>query len=87
MPYISPGLRLQLDPADELSRWPDNPGELNYVITEYLLRYLDKHEERYQTINDIIGVLECAKQEFYRRIAAPYEEMKIRSNGDVYSQG
>jgi hypothetical protein len=40
--------------------------------------------KNYKHINEIIGVLECAKQEFYRRVAAPYEDTKIQENGDVY---
>ena len=32
----------------------------------------------------LIGVLECAKLELYRRVAAPYEDDKIDENGDVY---
>ena len=30
-----------------------------------------------------MGVLECCKLEFYRRVAAPYEDIKIEENGDV----
>jgi len=30
-----------------------------------------------------MGVLECVKQEFYRRRAVPYEEEKIEENGDI----
>ena len=60
-------------------------GELNYVITRILLDYLDVNDTRYQTLNDCIGVLECAKLELYRRIAAGYEDGKIAENGDVYA--
>lgn len=38
----------------------------------------------YQMINDVMGALESAKLEFYRRIAVPYEETKRKDNGDVY---
>jgi hypothetical protein len=38
----------------------------------------------YQTINDIVGALEGAKLEFYRRVAVPYEDKKIIENGDVF---
>jgi len=31
-----------------------------------------------------MGVLECIKQEFYRRAVAPYEDKKKEENGDVY---
>jgi hypothetical protein len=64
---------------------PVNAGDLNYMITKYCDAYLRTKGRRYEHINTVIGVLECAKQEFYRRIAAPYENEKIAENGDVYS--
>jgi len=55
-------------------------GELNYVITKILK---EVYPLRYYHINKVIGVLECIKQEYYRRVAAPYEDQKIKENGDV----
>lgn len=40
----------------------------------------------YQAINDIIGALESAKMEIYRRIAAAYEDQKILENSDVFTE-
>ena len=37
----------------------------------------------YSKIAMITGVVENIKQEFYRRVAEPYENIKIRSNGDI----
>jgi hypothetical protein len=51
------------------------------------LAYMDYQKLSYQTINDIVGALEGAKLEFYRRVAVPYEESKRRINGDVYPIG
>lgn len=31
-----------------------------------------------------MGVLECVKQEYYRRVAIPYEDQAKERNGDVY---
>lgn len=59
-------------------------GMLNYEITGLIVSYLRAHGQRYQTINDVVGVLECAKLELYRRVAAPYEDQKMTENGDVY---
>jgi len=59
-------------------------GDLNYHLTMKCLEYLKVKGLKYQTINDIVGALEGAKQEFYRRVAAPYEDTKIQENGDVY---
>jgi len=60
------------------------PGDLNYMITILLVKYWKFSERNYQSINDIIGALEGAKLEFYRRIAVPYENTKLSENGDVY---
>lgn len=55
-------------------------GELNYVITRMLK---ESYPLRYFNLNRAMGVLECAKQEFYRRVVAPYEDVKIKESGDV----
>jgi hypothetical protein len=55
-------------------------GELNYVVTKILK---EVYPLRYFHINKAIGVLECIKLEYYRRVAAPYENLKIKETGDV----
>jgi len=60
-----------------------NAGDLNYLITMLCKQYAAECGECYRTYNEVIGVLECAKQEYYRRRVAPYEDTKIKSNGDV----
>lgn len=79
MPYIKRYDREGLEPLSS----PKTPGELNYVIT-LLIRDYWIRTGNYQGINDIIGALECAKMEFNRRVAVPYENDKILENGDVY---
>jgi hypothetical protein len=79
MPYIKENRRVELDNYSDI---PRNAGELNYCITKLCLRYIKCLD--YQNINDVIGALEAAKLEFYRRLAAPYEDQKIKANGDVY---
>jgi len=48
--------------------------------------YLEQHELSYQKANDIIGALEGAKLEFYRRVVSGYENRKISSHGDMYGE-
>jgi hypothetical protein len=62
---------------------PTTDGELNYCITNMCLKFLGSNP-RYTDFNTVIGVLECAKLEMYRRAVAPYEDTKIIENGDVY---
>lgn len=82
MPYIPQERAKALAAiADEL---PQNSGELNFVLTRTALDYLESKGLSYQSCNDIMGAFEGAKQEFYRRVVAPYEERKIRENGDLF---
>ena len=80
MPYIKQEHRAEIFP---ICKVPASAGELNYQLTELIRRYWDR-QGTYQAINDIVGALEGAKLEFYRRVAAPYENDKIEQNGDVY---
>ena len=91
MPYIGAEKRSLLEPhlaalasriilEDELTQ----AGVLNYCITSLLNEILNANGLKYHNINELIGVLECAKLELYRRVASPYEDEKKDSNGDVY---
>ncbi len=61
----------------------DCAGDLNFTFTVIIKNYLLRKGLNYQNINDAIGALEGAKLELYRRTAVPYEEQKIKENGDV----
>jgi hypothetical protein len=61
----------------------ETPGELNYLFTKIATEYLSMNGENYQHFNDVLGALEGAKLELYRRRIAPYEDTKIVENGDV----
>ena len=82
MPYITETAREQLNDGG----LPDNEGELNYVISSLLDEYLAQYGFNYANLNAVVGVLECAKLEIYRRMGAPYEDDKMKENGDVYRQ-
>jgi len=85
MPYINQDDREDLHYEQKI---PANAGELNYLLTTIIDDYFMEHGGRYAQVNDIIGALEGAKLEFYRRIVAPYEDVKLKENGEVYlSQG
>lgn len=86
MPYVDTDSRIRLEAlTEEISKsCITGAGDLNYAFSLLCKRYLDINGVRYQYVNDIVGALEGAKLEFYRRIAAPYEDTKIESNGDVY---
>lgn len=83
MPYITNERRLELD--CRVDEWPENAGELNYLVSTACDQFIYANGLNYTNINTLIGVLECAKMELYRRVAAPYEDEKIKENGDVYT--
>lgn len=55
------------------------PGHINYFL--YKLAKIACHN--YQQYRNFLGELEAAKLEIYRRQVAPYEDKKIKENGDV----
>jgi hypothetical protein len=82
MPYIPNTDRDFLDLTAHGTR-VKTAGELNFAITTLLLGFLGK-SFRYQDLNDVMGALEGAKMEFYRRKVAGYEDDCIVKNGDVF---
>lgn len=86
MPYLSQAKKNELNyiTTQIVMTKFNHPGELNYLFTELIKQYLDTVGTNYEHINAVIGALECCKLEAYRRIAVPYENQKIKSNGDVY---
>jgi len=95
MPYITQEKRNELDGAIEALHTclvnleidddeNDMEGNLNYSITRLImLVYGNKDNTRYRHINDAMGVLSSVKAEYYRKVAAPYENQKAYENGEV----
>lgn len=90
-PYITKEQRVRLH-ADYRDNIPKDAGELNYKITIEIQGYLEHKigntpmqlEPNYSDYNEIIGVLECVKQELYRRVIGKYEDKKCKENGEVF---
>lgn len=96
MPYIDEEERLELDGCiDQMIKCIshtkthlNNPhdfsnflGRINYCFSRVIMGVMQTIS--YRNIAMITGVLENIKQEFYRRIAANYEDKKIIENGDI----
>lgn len=56
-------------------------GDINYCFSRILGSIMGN--TTYPKIAIITGVLENVKQEFYRRVASSYEDLKIKQNGDI----
>lgn len=87
MPYIKSEDRRVVDvyltSLKETIDLATTEGKMNFIITSLLHRRIAKKGLCYATINAAIGILECAKLELYRQIAASYEEIKKAENGPV----
>ncbi len=96
MPYINEEERVELDNQIDnmILAIRDNKTNLNnpHDFSNYLGRinycfsriiYGVMRDVSYRNIAMVTGVLENIKQEYYRRVAEPYEDIKIRQNGDI----
>lgn len=94
MPYIKNEQRKELEPElgaliQKMLSMPEflsngRAGILNYVITVLIdSAYGPLSDAKYKDYNEAIGMLECCKLEFYRKAAAPYEDIKEKQNGKV----
>jgi hypothetical protein len=93
MPYIKHDQRKALDPEIDIllrrllpvGSYAPAPGDLNYVLSRIVWGVFQKFPG-YAVANMLVGMLDCVKLEFYRRLVVPYEEEKIKENGDLYVQ-
>lgn len=94
MPYINKKNREKYDPlinslAQILNTRIDNDelsGELNYVIFRLMGLLCDGESGGklgYARMAIVISGISEAQAEFRRKIMAPYEDQKIKENGDV----
>jgi hypothetical protein len=60
-------------------KWSPDPEDCGYMGYQS-----NPGRGSYAWYNEIIGVLECAKLEFYRRAISIYENDAIKRNGDIY---
>jgi len=86
IPYIKSRERERLSEISELilKTKIDTAGNLQYLIALLTKSFMTDKEKKYQDHNDVMGALDGAAREYYRRKVAPYEQEKINENGDVY---
>lgn len=87
MPYIKKDQRPEIDThilplLAYLKHLPpeEQDGALNYSVTR-IIRGL--YPRKYYHFNRALGVLSAITHELYRHVIGPYEDEKIRENGDV----
>lgn len=77
MPYIPNSQRAKVSEGVI-----EDAGCFNYAVHQLIDDYFKQNNRNYQSINDVIGALDCVKMELYRRMVEEYEEIKILQNGD-----
>jgi len=82
MPYIEKNKRPELNDIIYLMHEKNVSanGDLNYILYKYCKNYV---KPSYNEYKNFIGELRQCVVEIERRILAPYEDEKIKSNGDV----
>ncbi len=86
MPYVDEERKKKLDPLIAgLSLETRAAGDLSYVITRLAQTQLKRLGNRsYINMATVVGVMVLTVFEFVRRVVNPYEDEKIKKNGDVY---
>lgn len=84
MPYIIRERRDVFDNALKvLAGEVNSEGELNYCIYKLSMLFIERIGESYSNLSMCSSAMEHAKLEWYRKMLVPYEEEKIRENGDI----
>lgn len=87
MPYIKKAQRPTIDKLIDplikhLKSLPleEQDGSLNYAVTRIIKNV---YPQKYFHFNRVLGVLSAITLELYRKVIGPYENTKIKENGDV----
>lgn len=86
MPYINDEAKRQAAEDYSDGAGSADVGTLTYEFQQTIVEYLLRHGLRYQQIAEIKGALSEAARDFEQRVVVPYEEKKIRENGDVWPE-
>lgn len=82
MPYIKQERRDELELLVDMMREKGvkADGDLNYMLYAFCKRHV---EPSYNNYKNFCGELQQCATEIERRLLAPYEDSKIKENGDV----
>ena len=87
MPYIPDKEKREMsDYIENLRVFIESKGDLNYAICELVGRLIiDSDKISYTQMSEWIDAVHDAETELRRRLLFPYEDLKIKENGDVPS--
>ena len=86
MPYIKDEEKVTFEETiHKLSTFITNKGHLNYAICELVGILIVQTGVSYTNMSEKIDTVHDAENELRRRLLNPYEDLKIKENGDVPS--
>lgn len=82
MPYVTQDKRAKLNEIIDLMRQHGikADGDLNYILFTYCKRFI---KPSYNNYKNYLGELNECINEIRRRLLSPYEDLKIKENGDI----
>lgn len=92
MPYLKPNFREELEAVTDLrntSRYmatlkdEDFAGAINYYNHVICKNFIETKGIKYWRLALVVGTLFLTILELVRRVVNPYEDKKIKENGDV----
>lgn len=87
MPYIKGYDKDRLDgePIYRVGWHIDTVGDLTYIFSKIANDYARARGLSYGVCANVEAALQNTSKEFYRRVTAPYEDQKIKENGDIFT--
>lgn len=79
--YMVDSILSNIKHLDQPHDFSNSLGRINYCFSRVIASLME--DISYKKIAMATGVLENIKQELYRRVAVPYENLKINQNGDI----
>lgn len=87
MPYITQEERDKIDqllrPLLNSGSFSLTPGNINYIISRVIHRFISLNTVCYEVLNTAMGILECAKASLIETVLIPYEKIKMEENGEI----
>ena len=84
MPYIRQERRDIFDKElQNIGENLDQKGDLTYCFYKLCCLFLKGRRVSYENLSSVMSCLDDAKQEWYRKKVADYEDKKIEENGDI----
>lgn len=81
VPHVDVEAKERIKSGDD----PQTVGELTYALTRPIKAFIRSREKRnFETFALVLGALSSVTKDFYDHIVKPYEDQKVRENGNAW---